>query len=183
MNSIFASQTKSNPIPVPFGEAQESGAPHTIVVRKLTGREYEAACDAHRGSVATGRANAWPALFRKALTAGANDPDVLKAVADPLSGHDRYALMRSGLVSWTYPESIAVIPATPGKPAVPAQGDVPAVAAVDPTPAVDNLSDLDDDTVDFIAREVLRLTKPGLFVPPEAVEELQKKSPAAASPA
>lgn len=157
--SIFASQTKSDPISIPFD------APHTIVVRKLTGREYEAACEAHRGSVATGRPNAWPALFRKALTAGASDPDVLKAVADPLTGHDRYALVRAGLVSWSYTESIKVLPAV---------GD---------TPAIDAVGDLDDEAIDFIATEVLRLTKPALFVAPEAVEDANTQLPAAASAA
>lgn len=158
--SIFASQTQSDPIPIPFDP------PNTFVVRRLTGREYEDACEAHRGSIATGRARAWPTLFRKALKTGASDPEVLKAIADPLTGHDRYSLVRSGLVSWSYPESI--------KPVTVKRKDEPDLI-------VDVINDLDDEAVDFIATEVLRLTKPRLF---DATEEdataAQKETEAAA---
>ena len=148
---IFASQTVSDPIPVPFDP------PHTVTVRKLTARECDAAAEAHRDGIASGSARAWPATFRRMLEKGANDPDVLKAIADPLTGYDRFALVRSGLTAWTYPQSITPVPA---KAEVKAKGNVPGSPAV---PASDAIEDLDDEAVDFIATEVLRLTKPHLF--------------------
>ena len=143
--SIFASQTQQT-IPIPFDP------PNTVTVRKLTGRETEEAQEAHRSSIATGSARSWAATFRRMLEHGASDPDVLKVIADPLTGYDRYALVRSGLVAWSYP--------LPVKPA-----DGAATGAVD---------DLDDEAVDFIAREVLRITKPGLFATQEESEADRK---------
>lgn len=153
--SIFASQTQVT-VAIPFD------VPHTVTIRKLTGREYETVCEAHRGGFASGSPRLWPTILRRALDKGASDPDVLKAIADPLTGHDRFALVRAGLLAWSYPQAIAIVPAT-------------ATA-----PAIDAVADLDDEAVDFIATEVLRLTKPALFV--EAVEDAQKE-PAAAAPA
>lgn len=151
--SIFASQTQSDPIPIPFD------APHTIVVRKLTGTEYRAAVNDSEGRIT--------ALFRRALaTGGVTDPAVFAVAADPLLGHDRSALVRAGLVSWSYPQSVKPVAAEGTKPPV----------------MVDAVADLDDEALDFIATEVLRLTKPAYFVTPEAVEDAQKE-PTAAAPA
>ena len=148
MSSPFASQTQSDPILLPFDP------PHTVIVRKLTGREIEAAQEAHRGTLASGSARSWAVTFRRMLEKGASDPDVLKAIADPLTGYDRFALVRSGLVAWSYPQSVTPIAAKAeikGKPGAPA------------IEASDAIEDLDDEALDFIATEVLRLTKPHLF--------------------
>lgn len=152
--SIFASQSKSKPIPIPFDK------PHTVTVRKLTGREFEAAQEAHRNGLFTGNTRAWATTFRRMLEKGVNasDPEVLKALADPLTGFDRYAIVRAGLMAWSYPQ-----PLTP-------------VAATDKTPASDAIEDLDDEAVDFIATEILRLTKPGLFVTAEEQEADRKNA-------
>lgn len=139
--SIFASQTQSDPIPIPLDP------PHTITVRKLTGREVEAAQEAHRSSIASGSARSWAATFRRMLESGASDPEVLKAIADPLLGYDRYAVVKAGLMAWSYPQA----PSAP-----------------------DGVDDLDDEAVDFIATEILRLTKPALFLTPEASEQARK---------
>lgn len=161
--SIFASQTQSDPIPIPFD------APNWIVVRKLTGRECDAAQEAHRGNFATGNIKSWAATFRRALEKGANDPDVLKAINDPLTGFDRFALVRAGLVSWSYPQPIKA-------PSLTAGGTISSV--------VDAVDDLDDEAVDFIATEVLRLTKPALFLTSEEdVATAQGELPGAASAA
>jgi len=83
-------------------------------------------------------------------------PEVLKAIADPLTGYDRYALVRAGLVAWSYPQSITRIPCC---------------RRMRPTRS----TIFDDEAVDFIATEVLRLTKPALFhTTEEAVEKAQK---------
>ena len=142
MSSPFASQTQSDPIPLPFDP------PHTVTVRKLTGRECDAAQEAHRGQFASGGGRSWALAFRRALEKGASDPAVLNALADPLTGYDRFALVRSGLVAWSYPQSV--------KPVTVKDGTKPDLV-------VDAIDDLDDETVDFIATEVLRLTKPALF--------------------
>jgi hypothetical protein len=144
----FASLLVSDPIPLPFDEGQ------WVKVRKLSGRQIEAAQTAHRGNLASGSARSWAATFRRMLETGASDPDVLHAIADPLTGYDRYALVRFGLVAWSYPQSVTPIAAKPeikGKPGSPA------------VEASDAIEDLDDEAVDFIATEVLRLTKPALF--------------------
>lgn len=161
MGSPFASQTEVV-VALPFDP------PNTVTVRKLTGRELEAAQEAHRDSILSGSARSWGRTFRRMLEKGASDPDVLKALADPLTGYDRYALVRSGLVSWTYPQSIKTVKA---KTAVPANGAMPAEPTVEASDAVE---DLDDEAVDFIATEVLRLTKPTLFLTPEEAEGARK---------
>jgi len=156
MGSPFASQTQSDPIPLPFDP------PHTVTVRRLTGREIEAAAEAHRGNVASGSARAWPATLRRMLEFGASDPDVQHAIADPLLGYDRYALVRSGLVSWSYPLPIKQITTTStGTTAI---------------SVIDAVEDLDDEAVDFIARAVLTLTKPALFHTTVQDVEVEKKS-------
>ena len=156
--SFFASQTQSDPIYVPFD------MPNTIVVRQLTGAEYETVCEAHRAGVAGGRPTLWPALFRKALTAGAANRDVQKAIADPLTGHDRYTLVKLGLVSCSRP-----LPMSKADPLV----------AMTLAEAID---DMGDEALDFAATEVLRKTKPALFVVSEAVEDANTQ-PAAVAPA
>jgi hypothetical protein len=152
----FASQSVSDPIPLPFDP------PHTVTVRKLTGREVEAAAAAHRSGLAGGNARSWPEKLKRALQYGATDPEVLKAIQDPLTGYDRFALVRSGLVAWSYPLPIKRI-------------DTPATGTT-VLSVVDAVEDLDDEAVDFIATEVLRLTKPALFYATEEVAEAEKKS-------
>ena len=148
MGSPFASHTTSAPIPLPCDP------PHTVTVRKLTGREIEAAQEAHRGSIANGSARSWAATFRRMLEHGAGDPAVRAALVDPLTGYDRFVLVRSGLVAWSYPQSLQ-----------PTHTNGPVAA----------LEDLDDEAVDFIATEVLRLTKPALFHATAADAEADKK--------
>lgn len=159
--SIFASQTQSDPIPIPFDP------PHTVTVRKVTGRECDTAQEAHATGVAAGGSRLWATKFRRILEGSISDKQrVEQAIADPLTGYDRYALVRAGLVAWSYPQRLAVPPDLKDK------GVIAAVAA-EREKAID---DLDDEAVDFIATEVLRLTKPGLFhATEEDVEAAQKK--------
>jgi len=117
-----------------------------VQVRKLTGRESDQAQDAHRSAFASGRISAWSATFRRALEKGATDPQVMQALNDPLTGYDRFVVAKAGLVAWSYDRAIDA-------------------AAVE---------DLDDAAVDFIAREVLRRTKPKLFESAEDAEAARK---------
>lgn len=165
--SIFASFTQVT-VPIPFDP------PNTITIRKLTGREVEAAQAAHRDGLAGGSPRLWASTFRRALERGATDPEVLKAIADPLTGYDRFAIVRAGLVAWSYDRPVKPVPA---KPEVKAHGNALGAPAVEASDAVE---DLDDEAVDFIATEILRLTKPALFLTEEDAKASQKETSAAA---
>jgi len=156
MGNPFASLTQSDPIPLKFDP------PHWIVVRKLTGRQIARVQEEHRDSLATGDPRLWSASFRRMLaTGGATDPEVLKAIRDPLTGFDRYALVRAGLVAWSYPQPIKPV-------TVKVEGQ--------PDQVVDAIEDLDDEGVDFMATEVLRLTKPHLFYATAEDAEVAQKN-------
>lgn len=148
--SIFASQTQSQPIPIPFDP------PHTFVVRKLTGRELQGVQEDHRSEFVSGRGRMWSKQFRRMLEHGASDPEARALLADPLIGFDRYALAQAGLVSWTYPDKRITVRTEPEH------------AANDAVERRRHIDDLDDDAVELIATEVLRLTKPALFEDAEA---------------
>lgn len=109
----------------------------TVTVRALTGGEYDAAQEAHLKAIAEGHsARGWSGTFRRQLAKGVvSDAAVVEMLADPLNGFDRHTVVKAGLVAWTY-------------------GEV--------TPAL--VDDLKDDVLEFIATEVMRLTKPSLFL-------------------
>jgi len=152
MSSAFASLTKSDPIPLPFDP------PHTIIVRKLSGREYQRVQEAHAIGIATGDARIWSARFRRLLENSiAEKAEIERAIADPLTGFDRHLLVRLGTVAWSYPVSLKAVKAVPAVQSMDGQIQIPAIEAYDP------IDDLSDEHVDFIAREVLRRTKPALF--------------------
>jgi hypothetical protein len=164
---MFASLTQSDPIPVPFDP------PHTIVVRGLTGRECDAAREAHATGVALGGARHWATKFRRMLEGSISDKAyVEQAIRDPLTGYDRYALVRGGLIAWSYPRPITVRQAA-GADLLLLKAEQEARDAA--------INDLEDEGVDFIATEVLRRTKPALFLTTEEdVAAAQKERPAAA---
>lgn len=129
---------------VVFDEIQWPGhAGHWIKVRKLTGRQYEEAQVVHRLGY-VGSPDKWAGFFRK-VAADPTSEDVQRIIRDPLTGFDRYALAQSGLVAWSHDRPIDA----------------------------DAINDLDDDGVEFIAREVLKRAKPSLFADDQAA---QKKS-------
>lgn len=157
--SVFASQTKSDPIPVPFDP------PHTIVVRSLTGRELDLAeAEDLRGFVSGRSPRGWAATFHKALANGtATDADAQQALADPLNGYDRHVVARFGVVSWSYRN----------EPTEKQAKD----AAFDPhTPTPAQLTDLSDEMVEFIAVEAMKRTKPDRFQTLEEMEAAQKNA-------
>lgn len=155
--SIFASRTQQT-IALPFDE------PHTVTIRRLTGREVERAQSEHLKSMVGGRsARGWSGAFQRIIAGLAAPADAERALADPLSGYDRFAIVRSGLVAWSYPDPLKPDPLKP------------AVAGT-----VDAIEDLDDDAVEFIAREILRITKPALFLTEEEAKAAQKEISAAA---
>lgn len=115
----------------------------TITIRKLTGREVERAQGEHlRGLISESRgARGWAEAFKRQLGKGV--VPLQQLVTDPLNGYDRQTIITSGLLGWSFTDP----PFTP--------------AAV---------ADLDDDAAEFIARAILQLSKPALFVT-DATEE------------
>lgn len=143
MASPFASLKVSDPIALPFDR------PHTITVRKLTGRQVEIAQAEHmRGLIAGQSSRGWSAKFNRALANGASDDEAQSILTDPLNGFDRHTVAAFGLVSWSYEPT---------------------------TPTTKQVEDLDDEALEFIALEVMRLTKPHLFQTIEEAEAARKK--------
>ena len=154
MGSPFASLIVSPEIPLPFDQGQ------WVKVRKLTGRQYEHAQMVHRAGVAIAP-DKWAGFARAAAADGPTSDAVKRMLTDPLTGFDRETLVREGLVAWSYDR--------PVKPVV-------TKVAGQPDQVDDAIADLDDDAIDFIAREVLKLTKPTLFVETPEASEAEKKS-------
>ncbi len=147
--SIFASET-TRTLEVP------GDAPHTVTIRKLTGADVERAQGEHLNATIAGRSpRGWAAQFQALVAKGiATDVDATKALADPLAGYDRLTIVRAGLTAWTYTVT------KDGKEA--------------PRPVTESVVDLDDETLEFIAIEIMRLTKPGLFLTDEEREAARK---------
>lgn len=150
---IFASDTEQT-VAIPFDE------PHTVRIRKLTGREVELAQESHAVGIAMGGSRSWSARVRLMLEKGPSDPEVRKMLDDPMLGFDRFAVIRSGLISWTYPRPLRPDATKPEKK--------------DAAPFVDPINDLDDEAADFIASAILKLTKPALFLTAEQQAALKK---------
>lgn len=151
--SPFASLTRSEPIPLPFDEGQ------WIQTCKLTADQDAEAQKSHRGTFLDGR---WAETFRRMLR-NAADPAVLAVVNDPLAGYDLHALVRFGVVAWSYPQ-----PLTP-EVITPASEGVDAVVK-------DWVKDLGPEALDFMARTVLKRTRPNLFIETAAGAEAERKN-------
>jgi len=136
--SIFASQTQQT-VALPFD------APHTVTLRKLTGREVELAQAEHLRGVASGRG--WAGRLQRILkNTATTDAEAGAVLADPLHGYDRLTMCRAGMLAWTYPDP----------------------------PTSERVADLDDETLESLATEILRLTKPALFQTPAEQEAGRK---------
>ncbi len=144
MGSIFASQTKET-IALPFD------SPQTVTIRKLTGREVEAAQREDAAKMAAGRG--WAERLQKLLREGVSDDVLKQKLMDPLIGYDRHMVLLAGIAGWSYT-------------------DKPDEKPLKVTP--ERVADLDDEAADFIAREILRLTKPALFATAEELKAQQK---------
>lgn len=149
--SIFASETTTT-IPLPFD------APHTVTIQQLTGRDVELAQAAHlRDFVGANSPRGWPAKFKLALATGtAVESDAQKMLNDPLVGYDRLTVARGGLKGWSY-----TIKNDKGD-------DVPKPV----TPKA--VEDLNDDALEFVAIEIMKLTKPSLFLTDEEKQAARK---------
>jgi hypothetical protein len=123
--------------------------PETITIQKLTGADVERAQAAHLSATVAGKTpRGWEQLFKNAVAKGiATDADAARMLNDPLAGYDRITIVRAGLKAWSYKRAVDA-------------------AAID---------DIDDESLEFIATEIMRLTKPALFQTPEEREAAKKK--------
>jgi len=118
---------------------------HSVTIRKLTGREVELAQAEHLRGVASGRG--WAGRLQRILkNAAVTDAEAGAVLADPLNGYDRLTMCRAGILAWTYPDP----------------------------PTSERVADLDDETLESLATEILRLTKPALFQTPAEQEAGRK---------
>jgi hypothetical protein len=150
--SIFASRTQKT-IDLPFDP------PHTITIQKLAGRHLGKAREAWLEDLYTGVRNRGGASAQKEMQALFQDRDegkgdkkseaaeaIEKVQADPLNGLDKFTVVRFGVKAWSY--DLLVSP--------------------------ESIDDMDDQAVDFIATEIMRLTKPALFQTKTETEAAQK---------
>lgn len=152
MGSPFASRVTKT-IELPFDP------PQTVTIRKLAGRHLETAgrervfarMDAMRRMGGPQFQKDLQAAIAKEEQEQAETPEPatpapVVAVPDPLLDYDKGTLLAHGIVAWSYPEKV--------------------------TP--EQVEDLEADAAEWIAREILRLTKPALFLTPEEAEAAAK---------
>lgn len=144
--SIFSSRTIKT-LDIPFDE------PHTVTIQKLSGRHLGKARDAYVAELYSGIAKRGGAAVQKDMQLlmgddkAKTDDAIEKVKKDPLGGLDKFTLVKFGVKGWSYDDR-----------------------------AVDDeaIDDLDDDALEFFAREVMRLTKPALFLDEPAAEAARK---------
>jgi hypothetical protein len=162
--SIFASRTQKT-IPIPFDP------PHEVTIQKLAGRHLGKAQLENQVESVDNLRRMGGAAFQKELEAlgdrAKREELIKKHQADPLNTYDRYEVLAKGIKSWTYEESLTPVEI------IDEQGvkrlRIPAI------------EDLEDEPADFLAREILRLTKPSLFQTPEEAKADQKETAADSS--
>lgn len=117
------------------------GTNGTVTFRKLAPRHLEAAVvEQQRQSMANVKDIGGPALLKEFMALGDKDKDAKAsgddAAPDPLAGYDKPTLIKKAVKSWTLEEPLS-------------------------DEAID---ELDEDTCDWLAREVMRLAKPKAFL-------------------
>lgn len=120
----------------------------TITIQKLSGLSEELAQAKHAEGAFDGfNGRGWANRFIGRIMAGIADAKEVQAVKDdPLAGYDRITVVRCGVKSWSY--------------------DKPVTAEV--------ISDIDDDTLEFLALAIMRLTRPARFQTAEEREAARK---------
>jgi len=127
--SIFASYVQDT-IPIPWDP------PHTVTIQKLSGRALRKAAQANLVATVESLKDMGGAAFQKELSA-IGDPTAIAAAvaqsqADPLTQYESGAVLRAGVVSWTYDR-----------------------------PKTDEaLADLDEQSEELLARAILTLSLP-----------------------
>jgi len=157
----MSSRRSKKTITIPF-DPRPDGTPHEVTIQKLAGRHLRKADeerdfalneyvdkmggDAYRERVAAQHAKL--AAERKA----SGEPAV---IGDPVHAFDQLTLVKSGATAWTF------VDLEDGTP-------IPVTDA--------EVDELDAERLEFIAREVLRFTKPALFLDFDKREDAKKKT-------
>jgi hypothetical protein len=150
--SIFASRTIET-IPL-----HADGVEYEVVIQKLAGRHLGRAQQAFLNEIIRGITERGGAKVQKDIQQlFEKDPEEAKkgiaaVKADPLNGYDKHALVTYGVKSWTYPVDIP--------------GDFESKRSL--------FDDLEEEILDTLARAVLKLTKPSLFVSEDEAEAATK---------
>lgn len=109
----------------------------TATIRKLAPKHLEKAAKVHQAqAIEDLRALGGPAVLKELADLRETNPDIAAAVSDPLSAFDRTTLLQHGVVAWSYADA----------------------------PTSESLEDLNDEVQETLARAVLKLAKPGLFL-------------------
>ena len=130
--------------------------PHTVTIQKLPGRHFYEADRQNDYAAQEYVSKMGGAEFRQQLAdalKGQNADEAIKKVQrDPVNMFDKFVVLKAGLKAWSFTEADGTpIPVTP-----------------------ENIEDLDPETVEYVAREILRYTKPSLFMTPEEAKAEQK---------
>ncbi len=158
MPSPFASRTVAT-LPIPFDP------PNEVTIQKLAGRHLEKAEVAAQAKWietmdAKGGIKKQREIMRE-YEADKPEADTTEEPpekpADPLAGLDAYTVCRFGIKSWTYDESLEE-DATTGR-----------VLALD---------DMDADSLEWFATEIMRRTRPRLFQTKDEAKETEKNASA-----
>jgi len=124
----------------------------TITIQKLPGRHLRAAREQEQfASIAQFRKFGGAELQKELAALPKGEAD--KVRRDPLTGYHIPTLLEHGVKAWSFDA-----PITP-----------------------DGLADADDDDQEFIDREILRLSKPSLFVESDPEAEAQVKNDSSSS--
>ncbi len=141
--------------------------PHTAVIQKLSGWKLGRAQKAFFNELVADVQDRGGAQVQKDMEVlFAKDPNEAQAQVeavkkDPLNGHDRITLIGLGVKSIS---------------------SIPAWASLTPDARMDMVREqFDAEVVDFFATEVLKLTKPALFMDTEAAKATKREADAAAS--
>lgn len=126
--------------------------PFTATIRKLAPRQlFQAARESQRIALETVNAmGGADQLFAKHKDELMDVMRVasMKREADPLTSYDQVTLLDKGIVSWT----------------------------CDEPKGLNAYEDLDEDTLRFLATEILRLSRPALFLTDDEKEEAEKNA-------
>lgn len=164
MGSPFASRTVAT-LPIPFDP------PNEVTIQKLAGRHLgKAEVAAQANWIETMDAKGGVKKQREVMKAFRDDPEPAvektsepepepepEKPVNPLAQLDPYTVCRFGIKAWTYPESLFV------------DADTQRVAALD---------DMDQDSLEWFATEIMRLTKPRLFQTKDERKEAEKNDSA-----
>jgi len=147
--SIFASRSQKT-IPIPHDP------PHTVTIQKLAGRHLYKADQENDFAAQAYVQKMGGAEFRQQLTEALKDKDpgaeIKKVQLDPVNAFDKYVVLKAGLKGWDYTED-----------------DGTSIPVTD-----EAIEDLEPESVEYIAREILRYTKPSLFMTVEEAKAEQK---------